>query len=251
MIKTPTLLKIDHVTKVYGARTILSEISIEVPSFSVVCLTGSNGAGKTTLLDIICGLIRCDSGKIAFKGVDITFARPWQIAHAGVARTFQETRPFRSLTALENLIVAIPKTAADSFGGVFFRPRLTYRETRRARRVAGEHLSRFVSEDVGVIYPDGLSFGQRKLLEIVRAICTCPELILLDEPSSALSVDNKKKLAEIIMSLRKKKSTVLLVEHDINFIVEVSDYIYELDAGKVIFSGQAEAYRNFVASSRE
>lgn len=124
------LLRVEKLSKTYGGKRVLSDVSFSVPENSIVCLTGGNGAGKTTLFDIICGIIKCESGAILFQEKDVTGMLPWRIARMGITRTFQEIKVFDNLTPLENLIVSFPAKTAGSLTGLFFRPLAAYREKR-------------------------------------------------------------------------------------------------------------------------
>jgi ABC-type branched-subunit amino acid transport system ATPase component len=247
LITSNPVLAVHAVSKSYGGRTILSNVSLRVHTSNAVCVTGSNGSGKTTLLDVICGLVRCDVGNIVFKDKEISEERPWRIARLGIVRTFQETRPFSSLTPVENLIVAVPKKAADSFAGVFFRPWLTRRETIESRD-RGKSTEAKLLNTRARLFSASLSFGQRRLLEIARTLCTEPTLVLLDEPVSALSASNKRLIVSVIDRLRSEGKAILFVEHDLNVIQQLADYVYEINAGTLTFEGDKASFNEYIQS---
>ncbi len=227
------LLKVSGISKSYGGRNVLCDVSLEVLPSTVVCLTGTNGSGKTTLLDIICGFIRSDVGSIQLRETEISHYRPWQIARLGIARTFQETRPFSRLTIQENLLIASPMKNANSFFRIFFRPKIAADELRSARHRADKIGTELFKVNTNVRSAD-LSFGQRRLLEIARVVCSNASLILFDEPVSALSSESRKQVVQIIRTLVSDGASVLFVEHDQNVIQELADRVYKLHAGKIV-----------------
>jgi branched-chain amino acid transport system ATP-binding protein len=217
------LLTLDHVRRRFGGIVAVDDVSFDVDTGQVVGLIGPNGAGKTTLFNLITRVYKADGGSILFAGENLLRIRAHAIVRSGIARTFQNVDLFRSMTAVENVLVALPSG-----------------DERRARS-----LLEFVGAgDVAQCLVTGLPFPTQKKVELARALAAEPKLVLLDEPASGLSHEEIEKLADLIRALRDELGlTVLLVEHHMNLVMRVSQTVHVLDFGRLIASGTPDEVR--------
>ncbi|MEV4568429.1 ABC transporter ATP-binding protein [Nonomuraea sp. NPDC049419] len=229
------MLAVDGVSVVFGGVKALDQVSFEVDEGVVCGVIGPNGAGKTTLFDVVSGLRRPVEGRVRVHGRDVTGLPPVRRARAGVRRTFQRTQVFGRLTVEDNVLAALDwhggggGLAADLVG-LPARRRL---ERDRRERVA-EVLELCGLDGQREAYAAALPVGGRRLVELARALADRPRLLLLDEPTSGLDAAQTARLAEVVRSL---ETTVLLVEHDMGFVMDVCDRIVVLDLGRVIAAG--------------
>jgi ABC-type branched-subunit amino acid transport system ATPase component/ABC-type branched-subunit amino acid transport system permease subunit len=218
-------------TKRFAGVTAVSDFSIEVLPGSVHAIIGPNGAGKSTLIQMIAGLHAPDGGKLLIDGADVTALPAHRRARLGLARTFQNLQLIGSLTVLENVLLGISPSAGFF---AWLKKRGFEREEReRAMRILGYLRIAHLSE----LKPAELSYGHRKLLEIARAIAQKPRLMLLDEPIAGLNAAEAREIAEVVRSLCKAGVTILLIEHNMEFVMSVSDRITVLDYGVKIAEG--------------
>lgn len=217
------MLEIRDLVKRFGGVTATHHCSLEVAAGTITALIGPNGSGKTTLFNQISGLIKPDSGRILLDGADITGLDPHRIARAGVARTFQITRVFPSLTVLENMVLAALGGGDEAA------------VTRRALELldlVGLHARR--DELAG-----GLSYGQRKLLEFARAHINRPKLVLLDEPFAGVNPVLEEKMVHYIQAMNREGVTFFVIDHEMKIIMSLCHPIIVLDHGEVIARGSA------------
>ncbi len=227
-------LETKDLRKYFGNVRAVDGVSIHVDEGEIVSLVGPNGAGKTTLLNLISGLIKPDSGKVYFMGEDITGKSPDQLVAKGLARCFQISNVFEDLTVLENLLVAI-----HSIGGTISLTRRS--DDPEAVSRAMEILKEFNLDVKANLTPRELSHGDRKLLDVAIAYSLNPKVILLDEPTAAMSYKEKKTTVGVIKKLRDQLGvTVLLVEHDLDVVYEVSDRIVVMHQGQILSVGTPE-----------
>jgi ABC-type branched-subunit amino acid transport system ATPase component len=227
------LLEIAKVSKHFGGLTALSQVDFQVERGRIKGLIGPNGAGKTTLFNMITGLFAPSSGSIRFRQKPLEGKPSYQIARAGIARTFQDVKLFPNLTVLENVLVGCEACAKAG---------LTERTlTARAWELLGYvGLGRQKELKAGA-----LPFGQQRLMEIARALAIDPKLMLLDEPAAGLSIPERGALAELIRSLTRDLGiTVLLVEHDMDLVLRICDEIVVLEYGTKIAEGPPRAIVN-------
>ena len=232
-----TLLQVRGVTKRFGGLTAVDDVSFDLHEGTIKALIGPNGAGKTTLFNALTGFERPDEGTVRFSGREIVGTRPRSIVRAGLARTFQNTQLFDSMTALENVMVG---AVAHDRGGFLSSALRLPSSVRRDREAAEEahRLLRFIGIDEWASSPAGdLPAGIRRLLEIARALATSPILLLLDEPAAGLNTSETGSLAEVLYRIRDQGITVLVVEHDMGLVMDVSDEIVVLDRGRKIAEG--------------
>jgi branched-chain amino acid transport system ATP-binding protein len=219
------LLSAEHVSVRFGGVVALSDTSLEVEPGLVTGLIGPNGAGKTTLFNVITGLQDPTAGRVLLEGVDITDKSPYRRARMGIGRTFQKLEAFGSLSAKENVLVAAEqcKTWDRSRG--------------RAGAIADEMLARVGISDVADFMVGTLPTGTARLVELARALATNPRALLLDEPSSGLNEDETREMATLLRTLVQDGLAVLLVEHDMSFVMGTCELIYVLDFGQIIAIG--------------
>jgi len=222
----PDILDIRAVTKHFGGVTAINGCSLALEPGRIFSLIGPNGSGKTTLFNLITGLERPDDGEIYFKGERIDAVPAHRIALKGIGRTFQIIRVFPEMTALENLLVV---ARADW--------ELSYR--RALELLSFVKLDRLQRE-----YAGNLSYGQQKLLEFARVLTMEPELILLDEPAAGVNRTLLNDLLEAIRQLRAEGKTILIVEHDMKVVMDLSEKIFVLDHGEKIAEGPPLAIRH-------
>ncbi len=232
------LCDVRGVTVRFGGVTALDSISMELLEGEFVALIGPNGAGKTTLFNVLSGIQRPAAGDIIYRNQAINALDPSERARQGIGRTFQTPQAFGSLTVLDNLLLPgwLPR-----FGGVFT-DLIPVPGAGRARRAARDR-ARGVAAVLGIEdtldrYPGELSLGKRRLIELARALCTEPRLLLLDEPASGLDAEETGRFAELLLRVRDIfKLTLLLVEHDMQLVLGVADYLYVLNFGKLLAQG--------------
>jgi branched-chain amino acid transport system ATP-binding protein len=239
-----SLLTLSGVTKCFGGLSALNEISLHIRHGEIYGLIGPNGAGKTTLFNILTGLYQADNGHFTFNGVNYNrHCKPHVLAQAGIARTFQNIRLFANMTALENVMVGRhPRTS----GGIW--SALTRNAAARAEEHAIVQHARALLSYVGINRPHqtlakNLSYGEQRRLEIARALATDPKLLALDEPAAGMNATETESLKELLLSIRARGITVLLIEHDVKFILGLCDRVAVLDYGKKIAEDTPEKIR--------
>ncbi|MBN1843739.1 MAG: ABC transporter ATP-binding protein [Deltaproteobacteria bacterium] len=231
------ILEIDNVRKSFGGLTALANVSFSVSEGQIKSLIGPNGAGKTTLYNIVTGIHRVDEGAVWFLGDRIDGLKPHVICRKGIARTFQNVELFENMSVIENVMMGCHVcTKAGLFGGAF-RLRAA-REEGRAIMDQSMELLDFVSlKERAHENSSGLPFGLQRYLEIARALATEPKLLLLDEPASGLDPSESQALCNLILKIRESGITVLLVEHNMEVAMEISDEIVVLNYGTNIAEG--------------
>lgn len=231
------ILKINDVYKSFGGIAAASQITFEVGRGTITSLIGPNGAGKTTTINLVCGVYRPNRGTIVFRENRIDGLRPYRIAALGMTRTFQNLQIFDNITVLENVMVgAHAKPGSEFLVSMLHIP--PYRKEEEMIREKAMEALEFFGLDKAADSPAGqLSFGEQKRLEMARAIVSEPELILLDEPVAGLNRAESMQIARLIMKIRSKGTTVLLVEHDINVVMSISDKVVVLNYGTMIAEG--------------
>ena len=239
------ILVADSVSKIFGGLVAVDNVSFSVPRGSIVSIIGPNGAGKTTFFNMLTGLYRPNTGAIAFNGTDITRMRPDRIMASGLSRTFQNIRLFGTMSAVENVLVALhSKTKAGVFRSILRTPSV-WREERESRELARETL-RFVGlrESVFDEMSRNLSYGDQRRLEIARALVSDPVMLLLDEPTAGMNPQESAQLTDFMQRVRDERGlTILLIEHDMKVVMGVSERITVLDHGEKIAEGKPQEVR--------
>jgi len=238
-----TLLSLQGVTRQFGGLVAVDAIDLDVTDRGVTALIGPNGAGKTTLFNLISGFQTPNAGRVVFAGEDITGRPPEAIAAAGLVRTFQLVQLFQSLSVLENVQVGCHLHTNGGFWSALLRTRATRQVEREVEKRARELLGFVGLEGATDMEASALAYGQQRLLEIARALAAQPKLLLLDEPAAGLSADESKRLSAAIRAIAQRGTTVLLIEHDMNVVMNTADTIAVLDFGRKIAEGPPATVR--------
>jgi neutral amino acid transport system ATP-binding protein len=236
------LLEVRDVVHTFDGVRAVDGATLDVEEASITGLIGPNGAGKSTLFNCVSGFLRPESGRILLGARRIDRARPHRIARAGLVRTFQTPRALTRMTVLENVLLAAPRHAGERLGGALA-PRARRRE-REARTRALELLELVRLDGHAAALAGTLSGGQRKLLDLVRAVMAEPRILLLDEPMAGVSPTLRVELFEHILALRSRDGvTLLIVEHDLDFVMRASDRVVVMNNGRVIAEGTPDDVR--------
>jgi branched-chain amino acid transport system ATP-binding protein len=239
------VLRAEHITKEFGGLVAVNDVSLYVPQYSIVSLIGPNGAGKTTLFNMLTGLYRPTQGRIVLGERDITHTRPDVITRYGVARTFQNIRLFGAMTAVENVMIGHHARMRAGLFGSIFRPPWVRREERETRARARDLLAYVgLRERAFDQLSSQLPYGDQRRVEIARALAAGPRLLLLDEPTAGMNPHESQALTEFMRKLRDElKLTILLIEHDMKVVMDVSERVTVLDYGKKIAEGEPAEVR--------
>lgn len=231
------ILKLENITKGFDGLKAIDNLNLEIESGTVSTVIGPNGAGKTSLFNIICGYLYPDKGKIIYKEKDITTLSPYRRSAIGIGRFFQDIRVFKKLTLLENLLVTFNDDSENLFKAIFGR--------RDGKRKENIEIAIKWLDFVGLIdkkdnLAENLSWGQQKLLSIARLLCGNFDLLLIDEPVSGVNPDMIDVILEKIKNLKDLGKTIIVVEHDMDAVEKISDYIYYMESGKIAACGLPE-----------
>lgn len=240
-----SMLKTDKITMCFGGLTAVSELSIEVKKNQIVGLIGPNGAGKTTAFNMITGVYKPTRGTVSAEGTGITGCKPHEITALGIARTFQNIRLFKSLTVLENVMIANHlHLKSGVFSSVF-----------RTKKYTAEERA-FYEKSMGLLEAVGLSdlrdemssnlpYGKQRKLEIARALATNPKVLLLDEPAAGMNPQESHDLMEFIHEIRDRYDlSILMIEHHMKVVMGICEHIYVLDYGVTIAEGPPSVIQN-------
>ncbi|HEY5977170.1 MAG TPA: ABC transporter ATP-binding protein [Solirubrobacterales bacterium] len=238
------LLEVDGVFKRFGGINAVDGAGFEVEEGSITALIGPNGAGKTTLFNVVTGFQRGDRGSVRLAGDQIMGASAHSIARRGMVRTFQITKALAAMPVIDNVMLAAPDQPGEKLRDVFFRPRAVRSREREVRAGAEELLEVFDLAGHAEAYAGTLSGGQRKLLELARALMASPRLLLLDEPMAGINPTLGLRLLDHMQRLRKERGTTFLfIEHDMEVVMNHSDRVIVMADGKVIAAGEPHAVR--------
>jgi len=231
------ILEVDDVTIRFGGVSALDSVTFDIKEGEILGLIGPNGAGKTTCFNVMTGVYQATSGQIRFDGAPLAKLKRHQITKLGIARTFQNIRLFKSMTALENVMVGTDANSRVGLLNALFRTPL-HRRTESESEAAAAELLTFVgvsgrADELAA----NLSYGDQRRLEIARAMATKPKLLCLDEPAAGFNPAEKERLMELIRKVRDQGYTVLLIEHDMRLVMGVSERILVLDHGQTIATG--------------
>lgn len=237
------MLKLDRISKNFGGLPALSEVSFEVEKGLVTALIGPNGAGKSTLINCITGVLPPSSGSIRFRDREISNEPAHAIARCGIARTFQNLKLFPRLSVLDNVLTGLTCDGGDSVLMAMLRlPYLRARE-RQLKLRALDALDRFNLSDKAQWPAAVLAYGDKKRVELARAMVSRPALLLLDEPVAGLNAEETAAVGEQLKLLRGAGHTLLLVEHDMDLVMEIADRVVVLDSGRCIAIGPPDEVR--------
>ncbi len=240
-----TMLEAINVTKQFGGLTAVGGLSISVPEKSIYAVIGPNGAGKTTFFNCITGFYKVTEGDVLLDGESLVGLRPDHIAQRGISRTYQNIRLFQSLTALENVLIGHhPRMHAGWLGAVFSTPG-TRKEEDEAEKMALGLLDFVGLKGASDELAKNLPYGGQRRLEIARALASEPKLLLLDEPTAGMNPSETEGMTHFIQKLRDDLGiTILLIEHDMRVVMQISEIITVLDYGKKIAEGTPVEIRN-------
>jgi len=239
------LFEANEVTRTFGGIRAVNGATMDVEKGSITALIGPNGAGKTTFFNLITGFYRADSGSATFDGHRTLGRAPYAIARLGMVRTFQITKALEKMPVIDNMLLAAPNQPGEKLRNVIFRPLAVRSREREVEEQAEELLEQFNLTKLRDSYAGTLSGGQRKLLELARALMTQPRFLLLDEPMAGINPTLGARLLEHMQRLRREDGvTFLFIEHDMEVVMNHSDRVVVMAEGKVIASGPPEEVRN-------
>ncbi len=233
------ILETRGLTKAFGGLTAVDKVDLSVEASKITSVIGPNGAGKTTLFNLIAGVYMPSSGEIIFEGKSLAKVPPHKRAALGIARTFQNVLLFDNMTALENVMTGQHPRSHYGFFEAAFRLPKAHREEETIFLNAKRYLNLIGLGVYADRNPLSLPLGQQKLLTVARALATEPKLLLLDEPGAGLNALEKQSLSELIRRIRDMGITVVLVEHDMDLVMGIAEWVIVLDSGQKIAEGTA------------
>jgi len=239
------LLEVNKINKHFGGLHAVNDVSFTAEKGSISAVIGPNGAGKTTVFNLITGFLTPDSGRISFEKSEITNLKPHEIAYQGILRTFQNLKLSGTMTALENVMIGRHTKSKSGFlSGLLNLPR-TWKEEKEIRDSAFSILEKLNIADCAGQEVSSLPFGKQRAVELARGLAGEPRLLLLDEPASGLNIYETAELGSLIRKINEMGVTILLVEHDMSLVMDISDHITVLNFGKKIAAGHPrEIQRN-------
>ena len=238
------MLKTEHLTLQFGGLYANNDVSVTIADGKVTGLIGPNGAGKTTFFNTISGVDRPTSGTVEFDGQRIDGLRPHKIHELGIARTYQVINLFRKMSVLENVMVGMHDRLTQNFFQSALKFGSERREEKEAQERAYEWLKFVGLEDRAYDAAGSLAYGEQRRLEIVRGLVSNPKLILLDEPAAGMNSTEKVELNELMRQILAKGVSIMLIEHDMKLVMNITDYIYVLNYGKLLAQGAPEEVQN-------
>ena len=240
---TDTILKTEHITQRFGGLVALSDISMEVHSGEIIGIIGPNGAGKTTLFNVITGIYCPTEGKVSLLGQDVTGWKPHKITQLGFARTFQNIRLYARMSVRDNVISGMHCHTKSGILSSIFNTRSKRQEEKQCEEEADEILKLLDLYRFRFEMSTSLPYGAQRKLEIARALATHPKLLLLDEPAAGMNEQETADLANIVYRLKEMGYTILLIEHDMKFVMNICERLYVLNNGCLIASGSPGEFK--------
>lgn len=238
------MLETNKVTIRFGGLTAVNEVSIQVQPEKITALIGPNGAGKTTLFNCISGVYKLTSGEVILDGQHLEGKRGFQINQAGIARTYQVINLFWKMSVIENVLVGMQSRLIANFWDSLLHTKKKREEEKQILARAHELLQFVGLEELAHAPAGSLSYGKQRLLEIVRGLASEPKVILLDEPAAGMNTAEKLELDGLLQKVLKTGVTILVVEHDMKLIMNISDYIYVLNSGILLAQGTPTEIQN-------
>ncbi|HEP1825872.1 TPA: ABC transporter ATP-binding protein [Streptococcus suis] len=239
------LLEVKDLTKNFGGLTAVGDVTMELHEGELVGLIGPNGAGKTTLFNLLTGVYEPSEGTISLAGTILNGKAPSKIAALGLGRTFQNIRLFKNMTVLENVLIGLGNHGKSEVFASFFRLPAFYKNEEALRTKAIELLKIFDLDGDADTLAKNLPYGQQRRLEIVRALATEPKILFLDEPAAGMNPQETAELTQLIRKIKEEFGiTIILIEHDMSLVMEVTERIYVLEYGRLIAHGTPEEIRN-------
>ena len=236
-----TILDIQRLRKEFGGVVAVNDLDLTVAAGTITSVIGPNGAGKTTIFNLIAGFLSPTKGRLLFMGDDIGGKKPFELARKGISRTFQHVQIFPDMTVLENIMVGRHVRSSSGLMTNALVPSFFRKEETLIRNDAGRWL-RFVGLHAHAETPAGaLPLGSRRMLEIARALAAEPKLLLLDEPASGLNSRETAMLGDLIEKIKQTRITVMLVEHDMELVMDISDQVAVINFGRLIAHGTPAA----------
>ncbi len=230
------MLTIRHLTKHFGGAKAVNDCSFAIEKGKITALIGPNGSGKSTAFNCISGILKPDHGEIIFADKNITGFSVDKISNLGISRVFQKSRLFKNLTVRENLLLAI-----DEEDQKFWKNILGFNNvSKQKENKINEMLGKIEQSEIADTLCSNLSFGQKRLVELIRSILNPHKLLMLDEPIAGVNPKIKNNIFSMLLGLRNEGSTIFLIEHDMSFTLNLSDTIIVLDAGKIIARGSPQ-----------
>jgi branched-chain amino acid transport system ATP-binding protein len=231
------MLEVQGLTKEFGGIRAVNDLTFRVAEKQIKSIIGPNGAGKTTLFNLLTGLLAPTRGKISFLGREISGMKPHEIADIGVSRSFQNVEVFDNMSVLENVMLGRHCRTSCGAVSIAVRAKRAIKEERQIREAALERIELVGLEADLDSSPASLPFGKRRLVEFARALATSPKLLMLDEPASGLNIRETEQISELICKIRDSGITIMLVEHDMSVVMEISDEVLVMDYGTKIAEG--------------
>ena len=234
------MIKVQNLKKYFGGIKAVDNVNFDVKKNSITALIGPNGSGKTTLFNLISGIIEKDSGKIILDNKNITDYSVSKISNTGISRIFQKSRLFPNLSVKENLLIAIDNEDMKFWKNILNRNKVTKeKETKVKKMLKLVEMSDFENKKASE-----LSYGQKRLIELIRAILNPHKILLLDEPVAGVTPRLRKEISKLLIKMKSEGDTILLIEHDMNFALNLADNVIVMDEGKIISQGKPEKIKN-------
>ena len=237
------VLRVENLRKEFGGLVAADDASFDVERGTITALIGPNGAGKSTVFNLVSGFYEPDAGRVEVDGVDVTGLEPYEVADHGLIRTFQTPRKLEGMTVREAMLVGPQDQPGESFLTLFTAPGDVAAAEKRNLADAERLLAEFEIDHLATQPATDISGGQTKLVELARAMLAEPEILLLDEPAAGVNPTLRTELAAQIRRLNEAGTTCLLIEHDMEFVMELADPVVVLDQGSVLTQGSPEAVR--------
>ena len=244
MTDSNPILELVEVSINFGGLQAIDRLSFRVENGEIFSLIGPNGAGKTTAINVITGIYPPVEGDVYFEGQTLSKKRPYQIARMGIARTFQNIQVFQNMSVRENVMVGLHARSRSEFVQSLLHTPMVRKEERMIRDRSDEILEFIGLAPKADLLASGLPYGDQKKVEIARTLATAPKLLLLDEPAAGLNSQETHEMSRTILMIREKGVTVLLVAHDMNLVMGISDTITVLDYGEKIADGHPGEIQN-------
>ena len=238
------ILQLKEVSINFGGIQAINRLSLDVKEGQIFSIIGPNGAGKTTAINLIAGIYPLNHGEIYFQNQALSRKKPHQVAHMGIARTFQNIQVFQNMSVRENVMVGLHTQTRSEFVRCLLHTPLVRREEKSIQIKADEALAFLHLEGKADVLAAGLPYGDQKRIEIARTLAAEPRLLLLDEPVAGLNLRETEEMSHTILQIRDKGITVVLVEHDMNLVMGISDTITVLNYGEKIAEGAPEEIQN-------
>ena len=239
------LLDVKNLTKHFGGLTAVGDVTLELNEGELVGLIGPNGAGKTTLFNLLTGGYEPSEGTVTLDGHLLNGKAPYKIASLGLGRTFQNIRLFKDLTVLDNVLIAFGNHHKPHTFASFFRLPVFYKNEEELKNKALDLLKIFDLDKEAETLAKNLAYGQQRRLEIVRALATEPKILFLDEPAAGMNPQETAELTELIRRIKNEFNiTIMLIEHDMSLVMEVTERIYVLEYGRLIAHGTPDEIKS-------